>query len=802
MSLDHGDDFFVTNTKRLEEGIKRIKITAESVFKTFTKRNEALGQEMSAIVNKINLSQQAYNKYMSQANSVGLSESYASQVRNGSMNIATITDENLSKKISDYQEWYDKAEDVKTSIMELNEELSELAQQKFDNIGKDFDGVLGVIEHYKNMLDESITQTEEKGYIVSVKYYEALKKQEQDNITQLEKERTALLSALNSAVASGQIEKNSEAWNEMCSDIDDVTLAIEQANTSMIKYNNSIREIEWQVFDMLQDKITDITKESDFLIDLMSNDKLYEDNGQLTDDGNATMGLHGMNYNVYMAQADKYAQEMKKLDSEIAKDPYNQDLIERRKELLELQQEMILAAEDEKDAIVDMVQQGIELELDSLKELIDTYLDALDAQKNLYDYQKKVEEQTKEISSLEKQMAAYEGDTSEEAKAKIQQIKVSLEQAKENLEETNYDKYISDQKMLLDELYMEYETILNERLDNVDALIGDMITEINNSASNISTTLSDKADSVGYTLSENMTNIWNTSTSSITSVLTTYGNNFVNAATTINNTLGTINTNISNMISQLNKIAETKVQSAASSSSSNSSSASGTAGGSSGHSSGNSSSGSGNSGSSWGSWFIHRVDRYPKNRLQVNTSIVDRLKYHDFDSSMSARRNYFYAMGGSGNYIGTDSQNMWMIREMKSHGYKKGVYNLKQDELAWTQEGHREEVIMKKDGSLLTPLSKGSSVFNANATENLYSFANDPREFMNKLHVSNPIPILRNINSGVNNNEFKMEVVLPNVMDYKDFKKEMQHDKGFEKMIEAMTIGKLSGGSSMNKYRY
>lgn len=686
--------------------------------------------------------------------------------------------------------------------MELNEELSELAQQKFDNIGKDFDGVLDVIEHYKNMLDESITQTEEKGYIVSVKYYEALKKQEQDNITQLEKERTALLSALNSAVASGQIEKHSEAWNEMCSDIDDVTLAIEQANTSMIKYNNSIREIEWQVFDLLQDKITDITKESDFLIDLMSNDKLYEDNGQLTDDGNATMGLHGMNYNVYMAQADKYAQEMKKLDSEIAKDPYNQDLIERRKELLELQQEMILAAEDEKDAIVDMVQEGIELELDSLKELIDTYMDALDAQKNLYDYQKKVEEQTKEISSLEKQMSAYQGDTSEEAKAKIQQIKVSLEQAKENLEETNYDKYISDQRILLDELYIEYETILNERLDNIDALIGDMITEINNSASNISTTLSDKAESVGYTLSENMTNIWNTSTSSINSVLTTYGNNFVNAATTINNTLGTINTNISTMISQLNKLAETKVQSATSSSSSTSSSGSGTAGGSYGSSSGNSSSSSGSSGSSWGSWFIHKVDRYPKNRLQINSSVVDRLKYHDFDSSMSARRGYFYAMGGSGNYIGTDSQNMWMIREMKNHGYKKGVYNLKQDEIAWTQEGHREEVIMKKDGSLLTHLPQGTSVLNGNATENLYEFVNDPRRFINRFDVNPPISMSRNGNLGVNNNEFKMEVILPNVMDYKDFKKEMQHDKGFERMIEDMTIGKLSGGSYLNKYRH
>lgn len=98
-------DFVEIAIKRLDEGIKRIKITAESVFKTFSKRNNALGQEMSEIANKINISQQAYNKYMSQANKVGLSENYAKQVRNGSINIETIKDENLSKKINDYQEW-------------------------------------------------------------------------------------------------------------------------------------------------------------------------------------------------------------------------------------------------------------------------------------------------------------------------------------------------------------------------------------------------------------------------------------------------------------------------------------------------------------------------------------------------------------------------------------------------------------------------------------------------------------------------------------------------------------------------
>lgn len=98
-------DFVEIAIKRIDEGIKRIKITAESTFKTFSKRNNALGQEMSAIVNKINVSQQSYNKYMSQANKVGLSENYAKQVRDGSINIETIKDENLSKKINDYQEW-------------------------------------------------------------------------------------------------------------------------------------------------------------------------------------------------------------------------------------------------------------------------------------------------------------------------------------------------------------------------------------------------------------------------------------------------------------------------------------------------------------------------------------------------------------------------------------------------------------------------------------------------------------------------------------------------------------------------
>lgn len=70
----------------------------------------------------------------------------------------------------------------------------------------------------------------------------------------------------------------SQAWYEMQQEINGCNEAIQDANTSIIEYGNSIRNIKWEVFDKLQDKISGITQESDFLIDLMSNDKLFDDN--------------------------------------------------------------------------------------------------------------------------------------------------------------------------------------------------------------------------------------------------------------------------------------------------------------------------------------------------------------------------------------------------------------------------------------------------------------------------------------------------------------------------------------------
>lgn len=786
---------------RLERAISRLDLKASSVYKSWGTRNSALKSQISEIGNEIDLQSKGYNRYIQQAKSVGLSADWAKKVREGKVDINTISDKNLQDKIKEYQEWYEKALDCKDAIEELKETQAELYKTAFDNVATKYEGILGVIDHEKSMLDEYISQSEAKGYITSANYYKAQISAEKKNIKELQNEKTNLLTALQNGVNSGTIKQGSEAWYEMVNQIDDVTLSIEQANTTVLELNKSIREVDWQVFDLLQERISYITTEADFLINLMENDKLYDDKGQLTNEGKSTMGLHGVNYNVYMAQADKYAQEIAKIDKDLAKDPYNQDLAQRRQELLELQQEMILAAEDEKEAIRDMVKEGIELELDALQELIDKYTDALDRQKDLYDYQKKVAEQTKEIASIEKQMSAYEGDDSEETKAKIQKLKVSLEDAKSDLEDTQYDKYISDQKQLLDDLYNEYETILNQRLDNLDALITDMIGQINTNAGTISTTLSEKADSVGYTLSESMTTIWDTNSTKITTVLTTYGQNIQNgissAATTVNSAIGMINTNLATMIGQLNTLANTKAQSAASSSAANSP-------------------------QSKPSTTPSKPSTPKTGSGNGKAEVGDKVKYNSgiyYEDSYGGGRHGSHNRGGSvyitkihkgspypyhistGKRLG--SGDLGWLKLSQISGYATGVKNLPNSELAWTQEGNKEEYIIRKsDGAILTPIAKKGSVLNHEASGNIWNMANNPSDFIRDnldLGATQNIPNNGSSQNVYNQNLENVVFNFPNIKNYEQLLREMQKDKKFEKLILSMTIDRVAGKSSLSK---
>lgn len=375
-------DWIETALDRVERAISRLDKTATSTYKNWTKRGTALNDQIIQTRREIDLQNQAYNRYIQQANSVGLDAGYAAKVRDGTIDIEKITNEDLNNKISDYQNWYNKALDCLDAIDDLRESESKLYEQRFENVSTKYDGYLGVIQHEKDMLDEFVSQTETAGYITSGKYYDAMSKNAKKQQEELKKQRDEMVAELNNAVNSGTIEKYSESWYSMVNSVDEVTKSIEECNTSLLEYEKNLRELDWQIFDLIQDKISKVADESEFLINLMSNKKLYEDNGQLTDEGMASMGQYGVKYNVYMAQANKYSKKIKELQADLAKDPYNQDIANQLQEYIEAQQEAILNAEDMKNSIKDMVSDGIDKELSSLQKLIDKRNDALDAAKD------------------------------------------------------------------------------------------------------------------------------------------------------------------------------------------------------------------------------------------------------------------------------------------------------------------------------------------------------------------------------------------------------------------------------------
>lgn len=754
-------DWIETKLDRIKRKIDELDTTASSTYRTWSKRNEALSSELSKVTEKISLQQQAYDRYIKEAESAGegLSSDWIDKIQNGKIDVETITDSDLKEKISDYKNWYEKALDCRDAIIDLKEQESKLIEQRFNNVKDEYDAILKQFEHTQSMLEGAIDITETSGYIVSTKYYDSLISNENEKINKLYAEREALVNSLNSALSSGKIDKYSESWYNMQDEIDSIDESIQDCNKSTIEWGNSIRQIQWDLFDKLQDRISKINDEADFLKELMSSEKMYDDKngGQITEYGKATFGLHGVKHNTLMAQADEYRKEMEKIDEQLKSDPFNQTLIDRRNELLKLQQESITSAKQEKDAIKDLVEDGINSQLDALQKLIDKYTDLLDTNKDMYDYQKQLAEKQKEISSIEKQLAAYQGDTSEEGASKRQQLQNDLNDAKQDLAETQYERSIADQKKLLDDLYEQYEEVLNMRLDNIDVLVSDVIANVNSEAGAIRDTLEAKADSVGYTMTESMNTIWN----SANQVITNYGTNFLSSITGVQNAINDLTNLIKQAVDASNKKA-----SAGSSSTKPSSSTStpkpatptptpkpATT-----------SSGDGvpnvgdavtfNSGA-----YYYSSDGISPTGTQMHGQTVYITK---INNASWAKKKYHIAKDRNATHpLG------WVDLSQIS-GYEKGIKSVPKDEMAVVGEHKKPETIVLDDGSILTPLSKNSSVFNNDAHENLWSFANDPQRFIESM-IQNPPEVPNMFNEFATNQTFNFDVKVDNPANYAEF---------------------------------
>lgn len=805
---------------KISKAYNRLKNKVADTTRTWLNRNNALSDSMETLLSEINAQSDAYDFYMDRFNSYDLDGYYKDQIANGSFNIETVYDEDLKDAISDCQDLYDKAQDAADSVQSLNIEIRQLAKSRFDNIQSQFEEVLGKVNSIKDLYSKDNDLLEEQGWFASTLLNNSMMEQEQKNLTKLEQERDALTKALNSAIASGKIEAESEDWYSMQSAIDDCTSSIYDAKKALVEYDNAIRQINWDAFDRTRDDVSNLIDETQFLVDLLKDEDITDDNGNMNDNGKAAQALIAQKYQLYLNQAKAYKDEILKINEELTNDPYDKELLDRKQELIKAQQEAINSSISEKDALKDLVQEGYDTFLDKLDEVIQKYKDLMNQQKDAYDYEKSIAEKTKALNALEKQYSAVQGDNSEEGKKNIQQLKDQINTAKDDLKDTEYEKLISDTQAILDNLADTTKTWLDERLDSFDITMQEIIDQSNENASNISQTITDTAENYGYKLSESMSNIWSTNANNITnginSVLGDFSNKFVEGNNAINSVCNSINSAVQGLLANSNAEAQRVADEIArQQAEQNANTDGGYSDGGGSSDSGddwsdnwdNSDSGSSNNGGSDGVNWIYSPDDFPKDELDISSSIVDRIKWHDYDSSFGARAGYYEQMGYDDPYYGTSEQNIQMLEYMKSHGLKKGSKSAHGGLTLTDEDGLGSEVIFSKKYGTLRKLDTGDMVFNKDQVEKLWNLSKGittPNMYMDNLGAKLPdIPnISNNLANKVDVSYGDVSLSFPNVHNYEDFMKQAQQDPKFEKMVQNMTLGQTLGRNSLSKLTF
>lgn len=492
------------NQAEINEYTKTVKSAKKTIGKSATaKAYSGLKSSTKKAVSKAVSSAQAQaksGKVISASTISKLTEYYKKGYIKGAFYLACIRYNNAVESLDQANK--QKEIDKQTAIAQK----AELAQQKFSNISTEMDNKRHKYEQTATELNNKMSILEERGNSTSSVWYQRLKATEQSTNNGLVNKRNALIQSLNEAVSAGNIEEGSEKWAEMQSQIDDVTNSIDASTKALAEYDNQIMQVHWDRIDEYANKLDNLVSETNFVINELSRRDLTSDKtGGLTDEGNAVAGLHVSSYQTYSEQARTYRDEIEAINKQLASDPYNQKLIAHKEELVKSYQDAIAGAQDEKYAVIDLIENGYASLKNHISDLIDQYNDLISSEKNAYDYANNISDKTQQIANLRKQLAAYSGDVSEEARAKVQELNVSLKDAEKDLKDTQFDQYVSATQDMLSDFQDDLDESIQDIIDSLDDQFTKLINSVNQYWSDSNNTVNSLLAQIGYSA----TRTWN-----------------------------------------------------------------------------------------------------------------------------------------------------------------------------------------------------------------------------------------------------------------------------------------------------
>lgn len=397
-------------------------------------------------------------------------------------------------------------------------------KDRFDKVQERYDNKAGLIEQKKNAVSNSLSIAEAKGQLIGEAYYTRQANAVKSDMKLKQEEAGKLAKKLST------IKFGSDEWYEAQEALNGVYESIQQDEQELAEFQKSINELKFDRFDELLNKLGDITDETDFLIDMLDSDNLFDsDTGMITDDGITAIGLTAQNYDTYLVEAQKYKDAIADLnemynEGKIGLNDYNSKL----REYQQGQRDSIKSANEAKKSLVAYVKQGLDAQNDALEEAISKKKELLETEKDLHDFQSKISDQNKNIANLRKQIAALEGDSSESNRKRLQQLKSDLKDAEKEQSDTLYDRSISDQEKALDEMLTKSKESAEDYLKDTNKVFSDALTYVNANSSQVASNIEKIAKDTGYDVSTYIVNAWKDSGSAVGDYASTLSSNIPN----------------------------------------------------------------------------------------------------------------------------------------------------------------------------------------------------------------------------------------------------------------------------------
>lgn len=494
------DDLYKQIIKNYDSQLSASKTAYTGATKSYKSNKSSLTKSLKKTKAKnIGLTQKEFNSIKSNLKSnKSISYNLINKIENDSLREKCIAHNEYLLAKNTATDNYNQAKEDHTS------NVRQVRKDRFDDVQERYDNKAGLIEQRKNAVSNSLNIAEAKGQLIGEAYYTRQANAVKSDMKLKQEEAGKLAKKLST------IKFGSNEWYEAQEALNGVYEAIQQDEQELAEFQKSINELKFDRFDELLNKLGDITDETDFLIDMLDSDNLFDsDTGMITQDGITAMGLTAQNYDTYLAEAQKYKDAIADLNEmynsgKIGLTDYNSKL----REYQQGQRDSIKSANEAKKSLVAYVKQGLDAQNDALEEAISKKKELLETEKDLKDFQDKIADQNKNIANLRKQIAALEGDSSESNRKRLQQLKSDLKDAEKEQSDTLYDRSVSDQEKALDDMLTKSKESAESYLKDTNKVFSDALTYVNANSSQVASNIEKIAKDTGYDVSTYIVNAW------------------------------------------------------------------------------------------------------------------------------------------------------------------------------------------------------------------------------------------------------------------------------------------------------